>query len=139
MRAMAMDEFLPPLLRVAASAAATGDQEHDDAGNEGSGASGASTRAAPHGITRKILRKGSRVLQLLKGMVGSSQKIYNQVRMGVLQSGVVSCSCSRANGRQQPEDIQPSPCLSMHCMHGEPTVRSSVGQQPLTYSGARWA
>jgi hypothetical protein len=31
------------------------------------------------GITRKILRKGSRVLQVLKGMVGASAKIYSQI------------------------------------------------------------
>ena len=34
----------------------------------------------PCGITRKILRKGSRVLQVLKGMVGNSHKIFTQVR-----------------------------------------------------------
>ena len=34
----------------------------------------------PRPVTRKILRKGSYVVRSLKGMVGSSQKIYNQVR-----------------------------------------------------------
>ncbi|KAJ9523865.1 hypothetical protein QJQ45_020067 [Haematococcus lacustris] len=33
----------------------------------------------PRAITRKILRKGSYVVQALKGMVGGSQKIYNQI------------------------------------------------------------
>ncbi len=49
------------------------------AGAAGPGAPGAGQGQVVVGITRKILRKGSRILQALKGMVGSSPKIYNQV------------------------------------------------------------
>lgn len=49
-------------------------------GGRGSGGAGMGPGGGvPRAVTRKILRKGSFVVQALKGMVGSSQKIYNQI------------------------------------------------------------
>jgi len=89
MRALAMDEFLPAVLAAAAtkgakdepgSKSAPAPASRAAAGGRGGGGRAAQPRPSPvTGITRKILRKGSRVLQVLKGMVGTSQKIYNQI------------------------------------------------------------
>ncbi len=48
-------------------------------GRRGGGAAGAGLTMSTRPVTRKILRKGSFVVQLLRGMVGTSQKIYMQV------------------------------------------------------------
>uniref|UniRef100_A0A7S0RMM1 Uncharacterized protein n=1 Tax=Chlamydomonas leiostraca TaxID=1034604 RepID=A0A7S0RMM1_9CHLO len=101
MRALAMDEFLPSVLRATAAAATAAtpssskagmDDGDDSSGPAGPGpsssgggpplqrsASGRVLGTAPRAVTRKILRKGSHIVQMLKSMVGSSQKIYNQV------------------------------------------------------------
>lgn len=82
--------------KVAASAAAKGGKA--DSGKAQPGAGGGSSATAglrafqgggngvhdslmsrPRPVTRKILRKGSRVLQGLKGVSGTSQKIYSYV------------------------------------------------------------
>lgn len=98
MRAMAMDEFLPAIVYpqgegeegegdgggsgpAGPSGGGGGGSGFGRAGRGGRGGGGGRGAGArrPMGITRKILRKGSRVLQILKSMVGSSSKIYNQV------------------------------------------------------------
>lgn len=87
MRALAMDEFLPAVLAIQPAAQKAAISESQDSGDEADAGPGPSSmqqkRQVPAkritGITRKILRKGSRVLQTLKAMVGNSQKIYNQI------------------------------------------------------------
>ncbi len=66
----------------------------------GSGGHGGAAGGAVVGITRKILRKGSRITQALKGMVGSSPKIYNQVG-GTAGGGAVGALRSAATGRKR--------------------------------------
>ncbi|KAG2491041.1 hypothetical protein HYH03_010488 [Edaphochlamys debaryana] len=64
----------------AAAAAGVGGAHMLGGGGPGGGpGSGTVPGGPPPGITRKILRKGSRITQALKGMVGSSPKIYNQI------------------------------------------------------------
>lgn len=95
MRALAMDEFLPSVLRATAAATAPagsnsegaeGAGEEDSGGPSGPRHGGGVRRTVsgrvsgvPRAVTRKILRKGSYVVQALKGMVGTSPKIYNQI------------------------------------------------------------
>ncbi|GIL63751.1 hypothetical protein Vafri_17765 [Volvox africanus] len=65
---------------VAAAAAAARVAGSHLLGSSGGGSgSGGVPGSAVVGITRKILRKGSRITQALKGMVGSSPKIYTQI------------------------------------------------------------
>ncbi|PNH00841.1 Negative elongation factor B [Tetrabaena socialis] len=70
----------------AAAARVAGSHLLDAAGSGGPGSGGVV------GITRKILRKGSRITQALKGMVGSSPKIYTQVAAG---GGVLGLGAAR--------------------------------------------
>ena len=118
MRALHMDEFLPPLILMdlnqgPASGGGRGGPASSLKGGPsafqedppsrsnnntlgGSGSGSLSLAALPllnvggmggrkgtflAPVTRKILRKGSRVLNLLKSMVGVSHKIYTQVRV----------------------------------------------------------
>eukprot|EP00195_Chlamydomonas_chlamydogama_P014869 CAMPEP_0202909070 /NCGR_PEP_ID=MMETSP1392-20130828/48159_1 /ASSEMBLY_ACC=CAM_ASM_000868 /TAXON_ID=225041 /ORGANISM="Chlamydomonas chlamydogama, Strain SAG 11-48b" /LENGTH=701 /DNA_ID=CAMNT_0049598681 /DNA_START=412 /DNA_END=2517 /DNA_ORIENTATION=- len=80
MRALAMDEFLPAVVwSTGQEGGAKPSAGQSTAPGRGQGQRAAQAKPRPTGITRKILRKGSRVLQILKEMVGSSQKIYNQI------------------------------------------------------------
>ncbi|KAG2423654.1 hypothetical protein HXX76_015171 [Chlamydomonas incerta] len=63
----------------AAAAAAAGVGGAHMLGPSALGGGGGGGPVGGGGITRKILRKGSRITQALKGMVGSSPKIYNQI------------------------------------------------------------
>ena len=107
MRALALDEFLPCLLLRKAEAEEAAQAEALHAGKQAGGGpapgGGPPHRSAPSGITRKILRKGSRVLQALKDMVGSSPKIYNQVRryfpLTARGPGKPCCQTAAAGGR----------------------------------------
>ncbi|GLC43520.1 hypothetical protein PLESTM_001482300 [Pleodorina starrii] len=66
-------------MAAAAAAGVVGSHLLGGPGGGPGGAGGPGGGGAVVGITRKILRKGSRITQALKGMVGSSPKIYNQI------------------------------------------------------------